>query len=194
MILSVFAIYMGFQFISNKDRVANQNQSRQITSFTVFENGVIPPQAQEAIRSEVNSQTVLVRGEVSQFNRNTNIATVAIETRQLNGTNAVIGLLDISMDPKLIKEFSCWPSAFQSPIGEEISIRNAYMPVNSNAILYIKGEVKRPIDQLSRYLDNKPFIFALLNSSPTDAKAVLTDTSGLTTQIAKEVAVLGCNQ
>lgn len=193
-ILTVFLTFIGFQFIQNKKRVSIQNQPLQSYNLTFYENGVPSENAKEIARAEVLSQTVLVRGEVTQFNKTTNTATVAIETKQLNGTIAVIGLLDISIDPKQVKEFSCWPSVFKSPTGQEISIRNAYMPINSNSILYIKGEVKKPINQIQQYLDLKPFLFVLLASSPTDAQAVLTDTTGLPTQLAKEVAILGCTE
>lgn len=193
-ILVIFLAFLGFQFIENKKRVSIQNQPQQSYNLTFFENGIPSEEAKRIAKAEVMSQTLLVRGEVTQFNKNTNTATVAIETKQLNGTIAVIGLLDISIDPKQIKEFSCWPNAFKSATGQEISIRNAYMPVNSNSILYIKGEVKKPINQIQQYLNLKPFVFILLNSSPTDAQAVLTDTSGLPTQLAKEVAILGCTE
>jgi hypothetical protein len=59
--------------------------------------------------------------------------------------------------------------------------------------LYIKGEVKKPVDQISQFLSSRPFAFVLLTSSPTDAQKLLDDTTGLPTQVAKEVAILGCN-
>lgn len=193
-ILVIFLGYLGFQFLQNRSRISSENQSRQITSVTVFDENGPSEQAQEIARSEVNSQTVLIRGEATQYDITSRIATIAVETRQLNGATAVIGLLEVSIDPKLVKEFSCWPSFFKTPTGQDISIREAYMPINTNSILYIKGEVKRPIGQIAQYLAPRPVVFALLTSSPTDAQAVLTDTTGLPTQVAKEVAILGCNE
>ncbi len=192
-ILVVFAGYLSFQFVQNRQRISNQVQAPQMSRVTVYENGIVPPTAQEAAKAEVYSQTVLIRGEVTQYNQETKLATVAVETKQLNGQMSVIGLLEISIDPKLVKEFSCWPSAFKTPTGQDISIRDAYMPISTNSILYIKGEVKKPVTQINQYLSAKPFAFILLTSSPTDAEKLLEDTTGLATQVAKDVAILGCN-
>ncbi|MCL4208843.1 hypothetical protein KJZ63_04425 [Patescibacteria group bacterium] len=192
-ILVVFAGYLSFQFVQNRQRISSQAEPLQMSRVTVFENGVVPPNTQEAAKAEVYSQTVLIRGEVTQYNQTSKVATVAVETKQLNGQMSVIGLLEVSIDPKLVKEFSCWPSAFKTPTGQEISIRDAYMPISTNSILYIKDEVKKPIAQINQYLTSRPFAFILLTSSPTDAQKLLEDTTGLATQLAKDVAILGCN-
>lgn len=192
-ILVVFAGYISFQFIQNRQRISSQAEPLQMSRVTVYENGIVPPTAQEAATAEVYSQTVLVRGEVTRYDQNSKIATVAVETKQLNGQMSVVGLLEVSIDPKLVKEFSCWPSAFKTPTGQDISIRDAYMPISTNSILYIKGEVKKPITQINEYLTSRPFAFILLTSSPTDAQKLLDDTTGLATQVAKDVAILGCN-
>lgn len=192
-ILVVFAGYLSFQFIQNRQRISSQPEPLQMSRVTVYENGVVPPTAQEAAKAEVYSQTILVRGEVTQYDANSKIATVAVETKQLNGQMSVIGLLEVSIDPKLIKEFSCWPSAFKTPTGQDISLRDAYMPISTNSILYIKGETKKPLAQISQYLTSRPFAFILLTSSPTDAQKLLEDTTGLAVQTAKDVAILGCN-
>lgn len=193
-ILVVILAYLGFQFLQNKKRVSSQPEPLQMSRVTVYDNGQVPQNAQEAARAEVYSQTVLVRGEVTQYNSSTNIATMAVETRQMNGVFSVIGLLEISIDPKLVKEFSCWPSFFKTPTGQDISIRDAYMPVTGTSTLYIKGETKKPIGQIAQYLSSRPVTLILLTSSPTDAQAILSETTDLPTQLAKEVAILGCNE
>lgn len=193
-IVIIFLGYVGWQSLLNRQRLAEKKADRPVSQVTVFPNGQVPSQAAEIMRSEIYAQTALVRGEITQYDQANHVATMAVETRQLNGTFAVIGLLELVIDPNTVKDFLCWPSVFKTQTGQDISIRYAYMPINQNSVLKINGEISRPLNQLPQYLTTHPLAFALLTSSPTDAQSLLEDVSGLPPQVVKQMAILGCNE
>jgi hypothetical protein len=194
-IIIVFFSFFGFQIINNR-KLAAVPQTESTSSIVRYENNIVPEQAQRAVEKEVKNQNQLVRGRVSTYNSNTNTLTVAIEQKQFDSSFAVIGLLEILVDNKLINNFLCWPEFFTTANGSQIDVKQSYFDLQNNSYLFMKGETKKDISQLETYLEGSPYVFALLTQPLTVSgeQEVIKDTSEITRQSVKELAILGCNE
>lgn len=86
----------------------------------------------------------------------------------------------IELDTSSLTEYKCWPGFFTTSSGDQVSIYDAFMPMDPISVLYIKGETKKTIDQLAS---------DLIASRKVIAK--VTDASGSTT--VNDLAILDCD-
>jgi len=192
LVIVLFATFVGYQFIKNRDNKLNI-PGGFIPRVTTFEDGYIPPSSKKAIEAQVKAQNQLIRGKVSRYNNIDKTFTIAMEQRQTNGSYSAIGLVDVSVDAKRIKEFLCWPESFTGFDDSKIDLKTAYMGFGENSYLHMKGETKKPITELFNTLSDSTYVFALL-SSPLEGDAIVENISNIDVQYITELAILGCNE
>lgn len=199
LLAGLLIIFTGF-FVIFGFRVIGDQKRTQVTQVEYSNNKIIHSAdkaeklSQEAITADLYSQSTLIRGNVVNYNSQTKTITLALESPTIDRGIEVIGLVEVIADPKLLKDFSCWPESFKTSAGADIPLRTVNIPIEQTSVLYIKGETKLPIIELNDYLKSKPFIFALLNSSPTNANKLIDETSTIEPQLAKQLAILKCQK
>jgi len=193
-ICTIFISFIGFQTLKNRNITFNNPPNEPNFSLVTFENDVLPEKEKAIIKNEVKSQNQLARGRVIAYNQINNSFSVAMEQKQIQGTQFVIGVIELKIEEKLINEFLCWPEFFKTASGELLDIKTAFFPLQKDSHLVMKGETKHPISELSNYLSSGNYVMALLETSVGNELEVIKDASQLETQYVKELAILGCNE
>lgn len=189
LIIVAFFSYVGYITLDkNKKEISQQSE------INFYEQSQLSSQSKEVIKNEIQFQNQLIRGRVSAYNPTNNTISLVMHQKQQNGDYLPIGLIDVIIDEDRVKQFLCWPEYFAAESDNPIDISTAYMPFGPDSKLFIQGETEKQINDLPTYLENKPFLFVVLNTAINDSLELIQDTSTLGPQYASQLAILGCNE
>lgn len=131
-------------------------------------NDTITQQQIKRSEKDVYSTNIVKRGVVVSYSQS--------QLSLLEKTNDQL----VELDTTKLTEYKCWPSFFTTNTGAQVSIYDAFMPMDPTSVLYIKGEQKKPADQLVSDLQVSRKVIAKV-----------TDDTGSTT--INDLAILDCD-
>jgi hypothetical protein len=191
LITSFFSAYIGYTTINLRSTKQTELAETRNDFAPIAESS---QQRKESLKYEAQTHRQLIRGTVTQFNQETNTFGVAIESKDTNGLLRVIGVIDVQFNPNVVTEFLCWPEYKETASGEPVDLKKSFISMGKDNFLYLSGETKESINDLNKYLEKSPYVFAYLSTEIEDFETILTGSENLEPQYLNQLAILGCNE